>query len=140
MKTNLRKRKLYGIVGVVALTTVLLAGCGRGGGGGAPAPQAQASEAAAVTVAVQTIRTGNLSETAAVTGELQAYNDTTVATKLGGKIIEVRVLEGTARAQGRCHRRARPDRPEVADSAGGGGGARGGVEPAPSGDRCPHAA
>ena len=94
MKTNLRKRKLYGIVGVVVLTTVLLAGCGRGGGGGAPAPQAQANEAAAVTVAVQTIRTGNLSETAAVTGELQAYNDTTVATKLGGKIIEVRVLEG----------------------------------------------
>ena len=94
MKTNIRKRKLYGIVGVVALTTVLLAGCGRGGGGGAPAPQAQASEAAAVTVAVATIRTGNLSETASVTGELQAYNDTTVATKLGGRITEVRVLEG----------------------------------------------
>jgi hypothetical protein len=60
MKTNLRKRKPYGIVGIVALTTAILAGCGRGGGGGAPAPQAQASEAAAVTVAVQTIRTGNL--------------------------------------------------------------------------------
>jgi HlyD family secretion protein len=94
MNTSIRKRKLYGLACVVGLATVALTGCGRGGGGGAPAPQAQASEAAAVTVAVETIRTGNLSETASVTGELQAYNDTTVATKLGGRITEVRVLEG----------------------------------------------
>ncbi|BCW95331.1 MAG: efflux RND transporter periplasmic adaptor subunit [Fimbriimonadales bacterium] len=94
MKPITRRWSQYGIVSMVASLAIVMAGCGRGGGGGAPAPQAQASEAAAVTVAVATIESGNLFETASVTGELQSYNDTTVATKLGGRIIEAPVLEG----------------------------------------------
>lgn len=93
MKTNTKKRTYIAIASIGLLVAVALSGCGRGRGG-APAPQAQANETAAVTVAVETIRAGNLNETAAITGELQSYNDTTVATKLGGKIVEVRVLEG----------------------------------------------
>ncbi|GIV07396.1 MAG: hypothetical protein KatS3mg017_0598 [Fimbriimonadales bacterium] len=81
------------------LITVLLSACGRGGGG-APAPQAQANEAAAVSVAVEAIKTGTLTETASVTGELQAYEDTTVGAKLGGRIVEMRVREGDRVRQG----------------------------------------
>lgn len=73
---------------------LMLSACGRGGRGGAPAPQAQATEVAAVSVAVAKVQTGNLTETAAVTGDLQSYNDVVVATKLGGRFVEVRVREG----------------------------------------------
>lgn len=82
------------LLGTGLLLAVSLSACGRGGGGGAPAPQAQANEAAAVSVAVEPIKTGTLTETASVTGELQSFNDTTVATKLGGRIVEMRVREG----------------------------------------------
>ncbi|MDW8052517.1 MAG: efflux RND transporter periplasmic adaptor subunit [Armatimonadota bacterium] len=85
---SLRLGALY----IAVATLLTLAACGRRGG--APAPQAQARETAAVSVAVAEIRTGTLVETASVTGELQSYNDVTVATKLGGRIVEVRVLEG----------------------------------------------
>ncbi|GIV07080.1 MAG: hypothetical protein KatS3mg017_0282 [Fimbriimonadales bacterium] len=81
------------LLGAGLLLTVSLSACGRGGGS-APAPQAQANEAAAVSVAVEAIKTGTLTETASVTGELQAYEDTTVGAKLGGRIVEVRVREG----------------------------------------------
>lgn len=93
MRTDTWKLKCIEIASISLLAIVALTGCGRGRGS-APALEAQANEAAAVTVAVDTIRTGNLNETAAVTGDLQSYNDTTVATKLGGRIVEVRVLEG----------------------------------------------
>jgi len=69
----------------------MLNACGRGG---APASQAEASEAAAVSVVVAPIRAGNLTEVVTVTGELSAYNDTIVATKLSGRIVEMRVREG----------------------------------------------
>ncbi|MCX7992589.1 MAG: efflux RND transporter periplasmic adaptor subunit [Fimbriimonadales bacterium] len=82
------------LFGAGLLLTVSLSACGRGGGGGAPAPQEQATQAAAVSVAVEQIKTGTLTESASVTGDLQSYNDTTVAAKLGGRIVEVRVREG----------------------------------------------
>ncbi|RMH07476.1 MAG: efflux RND transporter periplasmic adaptor subunit [Armatimonadetes bacterium] len=82
------------LLGTGLLLAVSLSACGRGGGGGAPAPQAQANETVAVSVAVERIKTGTLTETASVTGELQSFNDTTVAAKVGGRIVEVRVREG----------------------------------------------
>ncbi len=85
--------KTWYVIGIGLAIAVSLAACGRGRGG-APASQAQASEAAAVSVAVEQIRLGSLTESASVTGELQSYNDTTVAAKLGGRIVEVRVREG----------------------------------------------
>ncbi|MDM7460182.1 MAG: efflux RND transporter periplasmic adaptor subunit [bacterium] len=85
--------KTWYVIGIGFAIAVSLAACGRGRGG-APASQAQASEAAAVSVAVEQIRLGSLTESASVTGELQSYNDTTVAAKLGGRIVEVRVREG----------------------------------------------
>ncbi len=76
---------------LMGLSLVLLLSACRGG---APAPRATASETTAVTVAVAPIKTGNLSEEVEVTGDLVSYADTLVATKIGGKIVEVRVREG----------------------------------------------
>ena len=70
--------------------SLLLSGCR----GSAPAPQAGASEAGTVAVEVATVQTGDLSEEIEVTGDLASYADTVVATKLGGRIVEVRVREG----------------------------------------------
>ncbi|MFQ3611188.1 MAG: efflux RND transporter periplasmic adaptor subunit [Fimbriimonadales bacterium] len=87
------------IVSLSLLTTALLtlSACGRGG---APAPQAEANETPAVSVAVAEIKTGNLTEVVTVTGELSAYNDTMVATKTGGRIVEMRVREGDRVSKG----------------------------------------
>ncbi|MFN4033131.1 MAG: efflux RND transporter periplasmic adaptor subunit [Fimbriimonadales bacterium] len=85
--------KAWYVIGIGLVIAISLSACGRGRGG-APAPQAQASEAAAVSVAVEPIKVGSLTESASVTGELQSYNDTTVAPKLGGRIVEMRVREG----------------------------------------------
>jgi RND family efflux transporter MFP subunit len=70
--------------------SLLLSGCR----GGAPAPKAGASETGTVAVEVATVQTGDLSEEIEVTGDLASYADTVVATKQGGRIVEVRVREG----------------------------------------------
>ncbi len=89
MKPNALSFALVGLAFGLAFSA-----CGRGERGGTPAPQAQAREVAAVSVAVAKIQMGNLTETASVTGDLQSYNDVVVATKLGGRFVEVRVREG----------------------------------------------
>ncbi len=85
------KTKAILLLTVVSVSLLALSACGRGG---APTPQPEASEAGAVSVAVAEIRTGNLTEVVSVTGDLMAYNDTMVATKVGGRIVEMRVREG----------------------------------------------
>lgn len=89
MKPNALSFALVGLAFGLAFSA-----CGRGERGGTAAPQAQAREVAAVSVAVAKIQMGNLTETASVTGDLQSYNDVVVATKLGGRFVEVRVREG----------------------------------------------
>jgi len=89
MKLNALSFALVGLAFGLAFSA-----CGRGERGGTPAPQAQAREVAAVSVAVAKIQMGSLTETASVTGDLQSYNDVVVATKLGGRFVEVRVREG----------------------------------------------
>lgn len=82
---------------VLTSTLITLSACGRGG---APTPAPEATEAAAVSVAVAQIKLGTLTETVSVTGELMAYNDTVIATKIGGRIVEMRVREGDRVSQG----------------------------------------
>jgi HlyD family secretion protein len=76
---------------VIGLSLILALSACRGG---APAPQATANENSAITVAVETIKTGDLAEQVEVTGDLMSYLDSQVASKIGGKVVEVRVQEG----------------------------------------------
>lgn len=89
------KAKFPGAFLLLTAIALSVTACGRGA-----APQAQAEPNAEVAVATATIKTGTISETISVTGELTAYNDTVVATKLGGKIAEIRVREGDRVAKG----------------------------------------
>lgn len=79
---------------MVASTALLLIALNLSACGRETTPQAQADTATEVSVETATIKVGTLVETASVTGELTAYYDTTVATKIGGRITEMRVQEG----------------------------------------------
>ncbi|MER3401832.1 MAG: hypothetical protein C4336_03890 [Armatimonadota bacterium] len=87
--------KTFPISLILVTLALSLSACGR-----RTAPQAQAEPGTEVSVETATVRPGTLTETVSVTGELTAYNDTIVATKVGGKIIEMRVQTGDRVAKG----------------------------------------
>lgn len=96
-RSNLRtvSRLTAAILAALALGGLGLTGCRRGGQNPtAPAATPSAAQSQGTQVSVTPARTATISETAEVTGALNALNDVTVGIKAAGKVVAVYAREG----------------------------------------------